>query len=131
MVQFVRIFYIGAVISALSLVPITGMAQDKKVIPPKEKVTESKEKSTVTKPGNSVTNKDQGVIQVREGADGKFRFTIRTYEDKYIAGSAAFATKGEAIKAIADLKSFLGDAKVVHLPKIEPKADSGKGPVKK
>ena len=37
MVQFVRIFYIGAVISALSLVPITGMAQDKKVIPPKEK----------------------------------------------------------------------------------------------
>ena len=71
MVQFVRIFYIGAVISALSLVPITGMAQDKKVIPPKEKVTESKEKSTVTKPGNSVTNKDQGVIQVREGGGRK------------------------------------------------------------
>jgi len=55
-----------------------------------------------------------GEIQVREGADGKFRFQVRNADDKYLAGSlTGYEDKNDALKAAAEFKAIVGESKVV------------------
>jgi len=66
-----------------------------------------------------------GVIEIGEGKDGKFRFSIRDDEGKLLAMSspAGFATFKDAEAEVTRLKAVLAKAKVVM--KEEPK-DKGK-----
>lgn len=56
-----------------------------------------------------------GVIEIGEGKDGKFRFTIRDDEGKFIAqsGPVGFATFKDAEAEVTRLKAILAKAKVV------------------
>jgi uncharacterized protein YegP (UPF0339 family) len=54
-------------------------------------------------------------IEISEGKDGKYRFTIRDADGKYLAGnSVGFATKDDAVKAVENLKTVLPTAKVAE-----------------
>lgn len=54
-----------------------------------------------------------GVIEVNESKDGKFRFTVRDADGKYLGGSATgYATKDDAVKAVDALKAALVSAKI-------------------
>ena len=56
-----------------------------------------------------------GVIEIREGKDGKFRFFVYTPKRRLLAmsGMPAFATKKEAEDGVEELKEIIGKAKVV------------------
>lgn len=56
-----------------------------------------------------------GTIEISEGKDGKFRFSVRNAEGKYLGGSGpvGFATEKDAHAAIEDLKKVLATAKIV------------------
>ena len=58
--------------------------------------------------------KTTGVVEVNEGKDGKFRLVIRDPDEKFLATSAAFATKAEAEKGIDKLREALANPKVTH-----------------
>ncbi len=53
-----------------------------------------------------------GTVIIAAGKDGKYRFQVRTAEDKYVCGSGAYATEKDAIAAVDDLKQILPAAKV-------------------
>jgi len=53
-----------------------------------------------------------GSVIIAAGKDGKFRFQVRSADDKYLAGSAAYATEKEAKEAVDELKKVLATAKV-------------------
>lgn len=68
-----------------------------------------------------------GTIEIGEGKDGKFRFTIRDGEGKYLGGTAVgYATKDDAIKAVETLKAVLATGKIVDGKKAEPKKEEPK-----
>jgi uncharacterized protein YegP (UPF0339 family) len=52
-------------------------------------------------------------IEVAEGKDGKFRFTVRSADGKMLALSGAHSTEKGALKAIEDLKTALKSAKIL------------------
>lgn len=58
-----------------------------------------------------------GTIEVSEGKDGKFRFTIRDAEGKFLALSGAHEKKEDAMKAIETLKEVLPKATVTTAAK--------------
>lgn len=65
----------------------------------------------------------QSTIELIESKDGKFRFSIRDGEGKYLAGSpVGHATEKEAREAVEQLKQALLTAKYVS-----KKSDSDKG----
>jgi hypothetical protein len=68
--------------------------------------------------------KTTGIVEVNEGKDGKFRLIIRDSDEKYLATSAAFATKDDAMKGLDRLKTALEN------PKMTSKKSSGKGKTK-
>jgi len=55
-----------------------------------------------------------GTIEISEGKDSKFRFSVRNAEGKYLGGSGpvGFATEKDARAAIDDLKKVLITAKI-------------------
>lgn len=56
----------------------------------------------------------QGTIELIESKDGKFRFSVRDGEGKYLAGSpVGHATEKEAREAAESLKSVIATAKFV------------------
>ena len=55
-----------------------------------------------------------GTVEVKEGKDGKFRFTIRDADGDYLAGSGAFEKKEDAVKGIDTLKEVLSKATVIQ-----------------
>ena len=69
-------------------------------------------------PAQDKTKKDTkpsgkaGSVEVNEGKDGKFRFTVRDGDGKFLALSGVFATKEEAMKGIDALKEVLPKATV-------------------
>lgn len=64
----------------------------------------------------------QGTIELLESRDGKFRFSVRDSEGKYLGGSAVgHATEKEARESAEELKSVIATAKYVS-----KKSDSGK-----
>lgn len=108
-----RFLTLTTVIGSLALAPLATNAQEKK----------------------SSSKKGTGTIQIQEGKDGKFRFSIRNSDDKYLAGSppAGFETKAEAQKALEELKDVISEAKVVFPPKAKAKSEDSKekAPAKK
>lgn len=88
--------------TALSVTSLDSIAQEK-----------GKEKEVKKgKEDPKVVAKKAGKIEVKKGKDDKFRFTVRDADNKYLAGSGAFETKEEAIKAIEEFKAIVKDAKV-------------------
>ena len=62
---------------------------------------------------------------MNEGKDGKFRFTVRDNDNKFLAqggGPTGFATKDDALKAVEKLKTALENPKITY-----GKTDGGKG----
>ena len=53
-----------------------------------------------------------GHIIIGKGKDGKFRFTVRDHEDKFLANSAAYATEKEIHLAIEAFRKVVATAKV-------------------
>ncbi len=83
----------------------------------------SAELSAQNKKGSSTK---QGTIELLESRDGKFRFSVRDSEGKYLGGSAVgHATEKEAREAAEELKAVIGTAKYVS-----KKADSSDKPGK-
>lgn len=64
-----------------------------------------------------------GKIEINEGKDGKFRFSVRDADGNYLGGSGpiGYATKADAVKAIETLKEVIATAKIVDAPKDEKK----------
>jgi uncharacterized protein YegP (UPF0339 family) len=62
-----------------------------------------------------------GSIEIKEGKDSKFRFSIYDGDEKFVAmsGPQGFATKEDAAKAVEKLKTVLKDAKVEYVKKDE------------
>jgi uncharacterized protein YegP (UPF0339 family) len=58
-------------------------------------------------------------INVTEGKDGKYRFTVRSGEGKLLAmsGPTGYASEKDALKAIEDLKTALKTAKIMPAKK--------------
>ena len=58
-------------------------------------------------------------IEVSEGKDGKYRFSVRSGEGKLLAmsGPTGYADEKAALKAIDDLKTALKTAKVISARK--------------
>jgi hypothetical protein len=58
--------------------------------------------------------KSTGVVEVSEGKDGKFRLIVRDSDNKYLATSAAFATKDDAMKGLSRLKEVLQNPTITN-----------------
>lgn len=67
-----------------------------------------------------------GTIELIESKDGKFRFSIRDAEGKYLGGSAVgHATEKEAREAVEELKKVLATATYVSKKSEESKKEEG------
>src|SRR4051794_28531268 len=67
-----------------------------------------------------------GTIEIIESKDGKFRFSIRDAEGKYLAGSAVgHATEKETKEIVEELKKVLVTATYTHKKTTEAKKDKG------
>lgn len=94
MKKMIGMLFLGG---AFALAAISGevSAQDKKKVTPK-------------------TTVGGAVVELVESKDGKYRFTIRDADGKYIAGSAVgHATEAEAKAVVEELKTLIGSAKYV------------------
>lgn len=89
---------------------VVGLAGAGGVAPAQDKKkTDTKTDTTKSAPAKG------GTIEVNESKDGKFRFTVRDTEGKYLGGSATgYATKEDAVKAVDALKAALGSAKIEY-----------------
>lgn len=68
-----------------------------------------------------------GTIELVESKDGKFRFTIRDADGKYMGGSTVgHATEKDAKEAVEEMKKVLATATYVSKKKEEPKKDKAK-----
>jgi hypothetical protein len=77
---------------------------------------------------NKKSTTKQGTIELIESRDGKFRFSVRDSEGKYVGGSAVgHETEKEAREAVEELKSVLGTAKYVSKKHDAKDDEKGKG----
>ncbi len=53
-----------------------------------------------------------GVFEIGKGKDGKYRFSVRNAEGKFLAGSTAYATEKEIREAIDEFREVVSKAKV-------------------
>lgn len=74
-----------------------------------------------------------GMIEISEGKDGKFRFTIRDADGKFLANSGAnnFASEKEARAGVDEFRAVVAKAKVALLPKKADDKDKKTGDKKK
>src|SRR5262249_3714625 len=69
----------------------------------------------------------KGTIELIESKDGKFRFSVRDADNKYVGGSAGgHATEKEAKEAAEELKRVIATATYVRKKAEEPKKEKGK-----
>jgi hypothetical protein len=67
--------------------------------------------------------KGKGTIELIESKDGKFRFSVRDADGKYVGGSAVgHATEKEAKEAAEDLKKVIATATYVSKKSEDKKA---------
>lgn len=70
----------------------------------------------------------QGTIELVESRDGKYRFSVRDSEGKYLAGSpVGHATEKEAREAAEELRSVIATAKFVSKKSDSSDKKSGSG----
>jgi len=68
-----------------------------------------------------------GTVELIESKDGKFRFSVRDADGKYLGGSAVgHATEKEAKEAVEELKKVLPSATYVSKKTAEEKKDKEK-----
>jgi len=106
-----RTLGLGAAFLAIAGAPLLSNAQEKKApVQEKKAVTAKKEAGTDSKKSSS------GVVEIAEGKDGKFRFSVRDGENKYVGGSGpiGFETKEAAAKAVQSLKDTLSNARITY-----------------
>lgn len=104
-----RTFGLGAAFLAIAGTPLLTNAQEKKApVQEKKAATAKREAGVDTKKSSS------GVVEITEGKDGKFRFSVRDGDNKYVGGSGpiGFETKEAAAKAVQSLKDTLSNAKI-------------------
>lgn len=89
---------------ALALAVMTAVAASALSLAP----AQDKGKGKDAKKGAKTT----GIVELNEGKDGKFRLVIRDSDEKYLATSAAFATKDDALKGLDTLKAALENPKM-------------------
>ena len=95
MTKLVRVVVLMMALGVVAVPATISTAQDKK------------EKKSTKKA------KEPGTIEVGESKNGKFYFTIRNGEGKYLCGSTPiYTSKDEVKKAIEELKEVLVDAKM-------------------
>src|SRR5262245_13639863 len=71
--------------------------------------------------------KGKGTIELIESKDGKFRFSVRDAEGKYVGGSAVgHATEKEAKEAAEELKKVIATATYVSVKKKSEDAKTSK-----
>lgn len=102
-------------------VALAGFAIGPTMAPAQDAKTEGKEpgRPKAANPPGTVANLPlQGVVEIAEGKDGKFRFSVRDGKNKYVGGSGpiGFASKEAAAKAVQSLKDALANAKVTFRP---------------
>jgi uncharacterized protein YegP (UPF0339 family) len=121
MVKFVRSAALMLALAAgtstvISMSAVDLSAQEKAKDTKKETKTDKSEKSEKVKAGS---------IDIKEGKDGKFRFSIYDGDEKFVAmsGPGGYATKEDAIKGVEKLKLVLKDAKIEFPPKDDKKDD--------
>lgn len=76
-----------------------------------------------TKDAKKSSAKTTGIVEMNEGKDGKFRLVIRDSDEKYLATSAAFATKDDAAKGLDALKAALENPKMTTKKADKPDKD--------
>lgn len=110
MSKWVRLTALMMAFAVVAVPATVSVAQDAK----KEVKKDDKKKDTKKAPGK---------IEIGEGKDGKFRFSVRDADGKYLGGSGpiGYPTKADAVKAIETLKEVIATAKVVDAPKDEKK----------
>jgi uncharacterized protein YegP (UPF0339 family) len=80
--------------------------------------------SMPTPDASAGAKKKTATIEIIESKDGKYRFTVRDAEGKYLGGSATgYATEKAAKTAVEDLKKALESATYVSKKAEEPKKD--------
>jgi len=109
----------GGTAGVLAVTTNDSVAQEKgtKDVPKKG---DKAEKDTPKKGDKEKGDKDKGdkekagKIEISEGKDMMFRFSVRNSEGKFLANSGAnkFATKEEALKGVELFKAAVRDAKV-------------------
>jgi Ethanolamine utilization protein EutJ (predicted chaperonin) len=67
-----------------------------------------------------------GHIVIGKGKDGKYRFTVRNHEDKFLALSAPHATEKEVHEAIEAFRKIVANAKVTTKKEEKAKGDKAK-----
>ena len=72
-----------------------------------------------------------GTIELVESKDGKYRFTVRDADGKYLGGSTVgHATEKEAKAAVEELKTVLATAAYVSKKSDDAKTDKDAKPAK-
>ncbi len=70
----------------------------------------------------------QGTIELVESKDGKFRFSVRDGDGKYLAGSpVGHATEKDAREAAESLRTVIATAKFVSKKSDSAESEKGKG----
>jgi len=74
-------------------------------------------------------DKDAGTIEISKGKDGKFRFSVRSADDKFLGGSGPKGLDSEkaARAAVDELKTVLAKAKLTK--EKDAKKDRGAGTI--
>lgn len=104
-----RTLGLGAALLAIAATPLLTVAQEKKTTTPEKKAATTKKEA-----GSESKKSSSGVVEISEGKDGKYRFSVRDSENKYVGGSGpiGFESKEAAAKAVQSLKDVLSNAKI-------------------
>jgi uncharacterized protein YegP (UPF0339 family) len=120
MSKLVRLFALMMAMTVVAVPATLTSAQDKKEVKKDDKKKD--EKKEVKKDTKKDSKKSTGTIEIGEAKNGKFYFTIRDADNKYICGSTPiYASKDDIKKAIESLKEVLESPKVVDVKKDEKK----------
>jgi uncharacterized protein YegP (UPF0339 family) len=106
-------------VCALMLAFMVGLSQTsapRLLAQPPKKDKDTKKDTKKSKAGSAA-----GTIEISEGKDGKFRFTIRNAEGKFLALSGAHASEKDAKAAVEELREVVADAKVTKKAKDKDK----------
>lgn len=106
-----RTLGIGGAFLAIAGTPFLTNAQEKKATVQEKKAANAKKEA-----GSDSKKSPSGVVEITEGKDGKFRFSVRDGENKYVGGSGpiGFENKESAAKAVQSLKDTLSNAKITY-----------------
>jgi uncharacterized protein YegP (UPF0339 family) len=122
MSKLIRLMALMMSISLVTLPATLTMAQDAK------KDAKKDDKKDAKKDSKKDSKKSTGTIEIGETAKGKFYFTIRGTDGKYLAGATPiFASKDDALKAIEKLKAALENPTTVDKKGDDDKDEPKKG----